>query len=108
MCLRDQGIDDDGGGVARVRWAHEISDKDGGVGRGQGIDDASEGSETTTEASRIQGRQRRLRRRDDRPEELETMKEALTEKDYPEVSTTTTKASAGEEEQTTRPSERLQ
>ena len=51
MCLRDQGIDDnDGSGGGRVRRDRGLSDNDGGVGRGQGISDASEGSETTTEA----------------------------------------------------------
>ena len=51
MCLRDQGIDDDDGGVGRVRRARGISDNDGGIGRGRGINDASEVSETTTEAA---------------------------------------------------------
>ena len=51
MRLRDQGIDNDDGGVGRVRWARRLSNDDGGVGRGRGIYDASEGSETTTEAA---------------------------------------------------------
>ena len=60
MCLRDQGIDDDKGIVDRVRRDRRISNDDEGVGRGRGIDDASEGSEATTDASRIQGKRRRL------------------------------------------------
>ena len=59
MCLRDQGIDDDDGVVDRVRQACRLSDNDGGVSRGQGIYDAYEESETTTEASGIQGRKNR-------------------------------------------------
>ena len=51
MCLRSQGIDNDGGGVVRGRQARKISNDDGGVGGGQGIDDASGVSETTTEAA---------------------------------------------------------
>ena len=51
MCLRAQGIDDKDGCVIRLRRAHGISNDSGGVGRGRGIHDASEGSETTTEAA---------------------------------------------------------
>ena len=51
MYLRDQGINDKDGGVSRVIRSCGLSDNDGGVGRGRGIRDASEGSETTTEAS---------------------------------------------------------
>ena len=51
MCLQDQVIDDNNGGVSRVSWARRLSDNDGGVGRGQGICDAYKGSETTTEAA---------------------------------------------------------
>ena len=43
--LRAQGIDDDDGGVKRVRRARALSNDNLGVGRGQGIDDASEGLE---------------------------------------------------------------
>ena len=50
MCLRDQGIDDGNGSVGRVRQARGLSDDGGGVGRGQGIYDASDGSEKTPEA----------------------------------------------------------
>ena len=57
MCLRAQVIDNEGGGVGRVREARGLSDNDGGVGRGQGIENASKGSETMTEAERIQGQQ---------------------------------------------------
>ena len=75
MCLRAQVIDDNKGVVARVRQAHGLSNDDGGAVRGRGIDDASEGLETTAEAST-------------------TTTEALTEEYDPEVSTTTTEASA--------------
>ena len=51
MCLRDQGIDDDDGGVGRVIRARRLSNDNGGVGRERGIDDASKGSETMTEAA---------------------------------------------------------
>ena len=94
MCLQDQGIDDDNGVVSRVIRACRLSDDDGGVGRGQGIDDASEELETTTEATRIQGRRRRLRRCNDWPEELATTKEALAEEDNPKFLTMTMEASA--------------
>ena len=50
MCLRAQSIDDDNGGGIRARWSHVRSDDEGGIGRGQGIDDASKVLETTTEA----------------------------------------------------------
>ena len=65
MCLRDQGIYNDDGGVGRVRQARGISNDDGGVCIGQGKDDTSEVLETTMEAARIRGSQQRLRRRDD-------------------------------------------
>ena len=51
MCLRDQGIDNNRGGVGRVRLAHGLSNDNRGVDRGRGIDDASKGLETTTEAA---------------------------------------------------------
>ena len=51
MCLQAQGIDDDDGRVGRVRRSHRLSDNNGGVGRGQGIYNASEGSDTTAEAT---------------------------------------------------------
>ena len=52
MCLQDQGIDDNNNGsVGRVRRACGIRDDHGGVRRGQGICNISEGSETTTEAA---------------------------------------------------------
>ena len=50
--MRAQGIAD--GGVGIVRWAHGLSNYGGGVGRGKGIYDAYEGSETTVEAARAQ------------------------------------------------------
>ena len=50
MCLQVEGIDDDDGGVGRVRRAKGLSDDDRGSGRGRGIRDASKESETTTEA----------------------------------------------------------
>ena len=55
VCLRSQGIDDNNGVVNRVRQARGLIDDDGGVRRGRGIYNASEGLETTIEASRIQG-----------------------------------------------------
>ena len=50
MCLRAQGIDDDNRVVGRVGQACGLSHDDGGVGRGWGIYDVSEGSEMTMEA----------------------------------------------------------
>ena len=45
MCLQSEGIDDNDGGVRRIRRDKGLrNDKDGGVGRGQGICDVSEGS----------------------------------------------------------------
>ena len=57
--------------------------------------------------SEIQGRRRRLRRRDDRPGEFATTTETSTEEYDPEVSMTTTEASDEELGEKTRPSERL-
>ena len=51
MCLQAQGIDNDNSVASRVTRAHRLSDNDGVVGRGRGINDASEGLETTTEAA---------------------------------------------------------
>ena len=102
MRLRAQGIDDDNVIVDRVRQAHGLSNGQGGVGREQGMHDASEVLEKTTEASRIQGRQQRPRHRDDGPEELATTTEASAEEDEPGVSTTRTEAPAEEVEETTR------
>ena len=51
MWLQDQGIDDNNHGVVRVRQARELSEDGGGVGRGQGIRDASEGLDTTTDVA---------------------------------------------------------
>ena len=65
MCLRAQGID---GVVKRILQDRRLRDDDGGVGRGRGIDDGSKRLETTTEASRIQGQQLMLWRRDHRPD----------------------------------------
>ena len=87
--------------------ARVIDDNNEGVGGGRGIDDASEGSETTTKAARIRGQRGRLRRSDGGPEELSTTTEASEEEDYPDDSTKTTEASAEEAEETTRLSERL-
>ena len=50
MCLQYQGIDNDDGGVGRVRRARGLNDDDRGIGIGHGIRDASEGLETATEA----------------------------------------------------------
>ena len=89
VCLQAQGIDNDDRVVGRVRWARGLSNNDRGIGRGGGIDNASEGSETTTEAASIWERRRRLRHRNERPEELATIIEALAEEDETEVSTIT-------------------
>ena len=48
MRLRDQGIDNDDGGVGRVRRARGLSNDDGGVENGRGIYDVSKVLETTT------------------------------------------------------------
>ena len=58
MCLRAKGIDNDGGGVGEGRQPQGLSDNNGGVGGEQGIEDASEGLEKTTEAA---GARRRAR-----------------------------------------------
>ena len=76
MCLQDQGIDDNDGGVRRLRWARGLSNDDGGVRRERGIYDASEGSETTAEVERIWGQRRRLQHQDHGPDELTTKTEA--------------------------------
>ena len=73
-------------------------DNDEGVSGGQGIDDLSMGSE-------ILGRQWRMRRCNDRPEELVTTTNAFSEEDEPEVLTRITEVLAEEAEETTRPSE---
>ena len=49
MSLKAQGIDNNDSVIGRVRRACVLSDDDGGVGRRQGIRNASEGLETTTE-----------------------------------------------------------
>ena len=51
MCLWAQVIDDDDGGVGRVRRACRLRNYNGGVGKGQGIVDASEELETMMEAA---------------------------------------------------------
>ena len=48
MYLRAEVIDEDDGGVGRVRQAKGLSEDYGGVDRGRGIRDASEGLETMT------------------------------------------------------------
>ena len=53
VCLQAQVIDDNNGGVVRVRRARGLSDNGGGVGRGREIDNASKILETTTEAEMI-------------------------------------------------------
>ena len=50
-CLRSEGIDDNDGGVIRVIRDKGLNDDDGGVGKIKGICNASEVSETTTEAA---------------------------------------------------------
>ena len=52
VCLQAQGIDNDNGGIGRVRLGRGLSNDDGGVGRGRGIDNAYEGLEKTAEAAR--------------------------------------------------------
>ena len=93
VCLRAQRIDDDDGVVNRVIKARGLSDDNGGVGRGQGIDRASEGLVTTTDTYRVQGQPWRPWRRNDGTEKFATNTEALAEEDDPKVSTTTTEAS---------------
>ena len=51
MCLRDQVIYDENDGISEGRWALRLSNNNGGFGGGRGIDDASKGLETTTEAA---------------------------------------------------------
>ena len=70
MCLRDQVVDNDGGVVILIQ-ACVLSNNDGGVGRGGGISDVSEGSETTTKAVG----------RDDRTKESMKTTEASDEED---------------------------
>ena len=59
VCLWAEGIDDNDGGVGRVRRAKVLSNNDGGVGRGQDLRDVSKVLEITTEAAgdrrRVQG-----------------------------------------------------
>ena len=50
VCLGDQGIYNDGG-VGGGRRSRGFSDDNGGAGGGRGIDDASEGSDTTMEVA---------------------------------------------------------
>ena len=58
VCLQARGIDNDNGGVVRVRRASRLSNYNGGIGRGRGIRNASEGPETTTEAAGARRRSR--------------------------------------------------
>ena len=51
MCLQANRIDDDDGSIGRVRRAKGLSNENGGAGRGRGIRNMSEGSETKTEAA---------------------------------------------------------
>ena len=44
VCLWDQVIDDNGDGISRVRRSRRLINNGGGVDRGQGIYNASEGS----------------------------------------------------------------
>ena len=106
MCLQTQGIDDDGS-VGGVRQDQGVGNDDVGVCRGQIIDYAYDGSETTMEAARIWERQRRLQSCDNGPDKLETPAEASAEEDDPEDSTATIYVLAEETEETTRLSERL-
>ena len=60
MRTRTQGIDDENGGVRGVRRDQVLSDNGGGVGGGRGMDDASEGSETTAEVAGDRRRPREI------------------------------------------------
>ena len=51
VCLHAHGIDNSDGGVDGERRALGLSDEDIGVGGGRGIDNTSEGSETTKVAA---------------------------------------------------------
>ena len=68
VCLRAQVIHNYDGEVRRGSQARGLTYNNGGVEVGQGIVDTFKESETTTEAERIWGQRRRLRRCDDRPE----------------------------------------
>ena len=107
MCLQDQVIENDDGGVNRRRQARGISNNNGGVSGGGVIDDASEELETMTEAANIWGQRLRLRRCDDGPEESALTTEASAEEDEPKYLKTTRKASAEGAEEMTRQSESL-
>ena len=50
MCLRAEGIHDNGGGVGRARRDKGLSNNDRSIDRGQEIRDASAGSDTTIKA----------------------------------------------------------
>ena len=50
--FRDQDVDNNYIGFDRIIWDCRLINNDRGVGRGLGIDDMSEGSETMTEAAR--------------------------------------------------------
>ena len=50
MCLRDKGIDNNDDGIGRVQQTRRLIDNNRCVSIGRGIDDASEGLETTAEA----------------------------------------------------------
>ena len=67
MCLRSQVIGDDSGSVGGGRRDRGFSNENGGFGRGRGIDDASDGLETTAEVAGFQQKSprdiRRQRRR---------------------------------------------
>ena len=51
LCLWEKGIDNDNNVIGGGRPAQGPSDDNGDVGRGQGIDNTSEGSEKTMEAA---------------------------------------------------------
>ena len=51
MRLWDQGIDNNDGGIGRVRRDFRLSDDDDGVSRGRGIYNTHEGLETTADAA---------------------------------------------------------
>ena len=50
VCIRTQGIEKNDSGFRGERWSKGHINNDGGVSRGQGIDDAAKGLEMMTEA----------------------------------------------------------
>ena len=78
MCLRDQGIDDNNGGIGRVRRARGISNNNRGVSRGRGIHDASEVLETMPGAAGARQRFRGIYNKKRRCRQRKTSKKTTT------------------------------